>query len=276
MATYAVGDVQGCYAQLRALLEKCRFDPSHDRLWLTGDLVNRGPASLETLRFVRSLGSSAVSVLGNHDFYLLKVASSGASGRKRHDTLQQILDAPDRDELIDWLRHRPLLYVDGSYVLVHAGLLPQWSVEQALSLAAEVQTALASSDYQRVIDQLWGNRPDRWDDRLQGVERIRLVVNAMTRMRFCSSLGRIYFDLKGGPEKALPGQIPWFAHPERKSKDVTVVFGHWSALGFRMFDNLIATDSGCVWGGRLTAVRLEDRAVFQVSGHHSIAQRLWL
>lgn len=264
MATYAIGDIQGCYAELRALLDKCRFDPAQDRLWLAGDLVNRGPASLQTLRFVRSLGDTAVSVLGNHDLYLLKVASSGASTRKRHDTLQRVLEAPDRDELIDWLRQRPLMHVEGRHVLVHAGLLPQWTVDDARSLAAEVEAVLAGKRWKDFMERMWGNLPRAWDPSLRGWDRLRVVVNAMSRMRFCSPNGEMEFDAKGPPENAPTGHIPWFAHPRRNSADHAVVCGHWSALGFKMTENLIALDSGCVWGEKLTAVRLEDRQVVQV------------
>ncbi|MBW7862172.1 MAG: symmetrical bis(5'-nucleosyl)-tetraphosphatase [Rhodocyclaceae bacterium] len=265
MACYAVGDVQGCHDELRSLLDLCKFDPAVDRLWLVGDLVNRGPDSAGVLRFVRSLGAAAVVVLGNHDLYLVKVASSPAVSRKRHDTLQDVLDAPDRDELIDWLRTQPLMHVDGSFALVHAGLLPCWSIERAASLAREVEAVLAGPDWRDFMQHLWGNRPAVWHDALIGYERYRVVVNAMTRMRFCSLSGSIEFDAKGPPESAPPGHLPWFEHPDRASRDATVVFGHWSALGFRRGPDYLALDSGCVWGGTMTAVRLEDRMAFQVA-----------
>jgi bis(5'-nucleosyl)-tetraphosphatase (symmetrical) len=264
LARYVVGDVQGCHAELRALLERCSFDPARDRLWLVGDLVNRGPDSLQTLRLVRDLGEAAVAVLGNHDLYLLKVACSDAATRKRHDTLQQVLDAPDRAELMAWLRTRPLMHVEGEYAMVHAGLLPCWTVARARALAAEVEVVLAGPRYAKFLEHLWGNQPDTWRDDLQGTGRLRVIVNAMTRMRFCSLDGRMEFDSNGPPEQAPRDHLPWYAHPGRCSTDATVLFGHWSALGLRMGAHHIALDTGCVWGERLTAVRLEDRMVFQV------------
>lgn len=264
MAIYAVGDVQGCFDELAALLEKVCFDPAADRLWLVGDLVNRGPSSLETLRFVRALGDAAVTVLGNHDLYLLKIAFSGMSSRKRHDTLQQVLEAPDRDELVDWLRTRPLMHLEGDYAMVHAGLLPAWMPSEARALAAEVEAVLAGDGCQAFLDHLWGNMPKQWDDGLAGHDRLRAIVNAMTRMRFCTADGVMEFDAKGPPGNAPANHFPWFALPARASAGVTVVCGHWSALGLRIEHNLLALDSGCVWGEKLTAVRLEDRRVFQV------------
>ncbi len=266
MASYAIGDIQGCHDAFQALLDTLCFDPARDRLWLVGDLVNRGPDSLRTLRLVRSLGDAAISVLGNHDLYLLKVASSGAATRKRHDTLQPVLDAPDRDELLDWLRRRPLMHLDlaRGLAMVHAGLLPCWTAAQAQALAAEVQAVLSSDAHGELLAHLWGNQPDAWRDDLQGIARYRVIVNAMTRMRFCSLSGRMEFDAKGGPHKAPPDHLPWFEHPQRATRELTVVCGHWSALGLRIQPGLVATDTGCVWGGALTAVCLEDRQVHQV------------
>lgn len=264
MAIYAIGDIQGCYREFVALIEKIAFDPVRDRLWLVGDLVNRGPSSLETLRFVRSLGDAVVSVLGNHDLYLLKVAFAGVSGRKRHDTLQRILEAPDRDELIGWVRTRPLMHLEGPYAMVHAGLLPEWTAEHARSLAAEVEAVLAGDACELFLEHLWGNSPKVWREDLIGWDRLRVIVNAMTRMRFCTRDGVMEFDAKGAPDSAPPNHVPWFAHPARASSDITVVCGHWSALGLKIERNLLALDSGCVWGEKLTAVRLEDRSVFQV------------
>lgn len=273
MATYAIGDVQGCYRELRELLEKIRFDPSRDRLWFVGDLVNRGPASLDTLRFVRSLGESAVVVLGNHDLYLLKLARSGAAVRKRADTLQQVLEASDRDDLIEWLRHRPLMHLENGFALVHAGLLPAWSAQQARALAQEVERMLSGPDWGQLLEHLWGNRPRAWDPALRGWDRLRVIVNAMTRMRFCSRDGRMEFDTKGVPEKAPYGHIPWFDHPERRSQNVTVVFGHWSALGLKITENLIALDTGCIWGEKLTAVCLETREPVQILAGEGLVHR---
>ncbi|MBR4737047.1 MAG: symmetrical bis(5'-nucleosyl)-tetraphosphatase [Rhodocyclaceae bacterium] len=266
MARYAIGDVQGCYDELLALLDKLKFDPAQDRLWFVGDLVNRGPKSLSTLRFIRNLGEAAVTVLGNHDIYLLRLACEGEGDfiRKRRDTLQVVLDAPDRDGILDWLRSRPLLHVEDDFVLVHAGLLPVWTVPQAAALAHEAHAALAGDEWRAVLAQLWGNQPVNWDDTLTGIDRLRVVVNALTRLRLCNRNGDMEFDTKGPPEAAPDGYMPWFAHPWRASFEYTIVFGHWSALGLRVEPGLIALDTGCVWGEKLTAVRLEDRAVFQV------------
>lgn len=264
MATYAIGDIQGCFDSLQQLLAKCAFDPAHDRLWLVGDLVNRGPRSLETLRFVRSLGKAALTVLGNHDLYLLMVAEGGAKARGKDDTLQPILDAPDCAELLDWLRQQPLCHVEDDYCMVHAGLLPQWSIKKARKLAREVEAALQGEQYREFIANMWGSQPDRWTDDLAGWPRLRAIVNAMTRMRFCSAEGVMDFKVKGELARAPAGYMPWFEVPGRKSAKSVLVTGHWSALGFRLSDNMLALDSGCLWGGHLTAVRLEDRQVFQV------------
>lgn len=264
MACYVVGDVQGCYAELCALLERCSFDPANDRLWLVGDLVNRGPDSLLTLRLVRDLGAAAVTVLGNHDLHLLKAASNPTATRKRRDTLQQVLDAPDCTELMEWLRTRPLMHVEDGYAMVHAGLLPGWTVVRARALAREVESVLAGPYYRDFLAHLWGNQPDAWCDDLGGDARLRVIVNAMTRMRFCTLDGRMEFDHSGPPEQAPPDYLPWYAHPQRRSNDTTLLFGHWSALGLRMETRYMALDTGCVWGEQLTAVRLEDRVVFQV------------
>ena len=264
MATYAIGDIQGCYDSLQALLARCAFDPATDRLWLVGDLVNRGPQSLTTLRFIRSLGDAAVTVLGNHDLYLLMVAEGGAKFRGKDDTLQEILDAPDCDELLDWLRHQPLCYTDGEYCMVHAGLLPQWTAARARELASEVETALQGPNFREFILNLWGSEPAGWSDDLAGWPRLRVIVNAMTRMRFCTLDGIMEFKVKGKLANAPAGHLPWFDLPDRQSRDAVLVTGHWSALGLKVEPNFLALDSGCLWGGHLTAVRLEDRAVFQV------------
>ena len=263
MATYAVGDIQGCFASLQALLEKCSFSPGFDRLWLVGDLVNRGPRSLETLRFVKGLGDRAVTVLGNHDLSLL-MAAEGFGKRHRSDTIDGILAAPDRDELLHWLRHQRLMHVQGDYAMVHAGLLPAWSVAEARALAGEVEQALQAENYREFLANMWGSEPGSWDSSLTGWPRLRVIVNAMTRMRFCSPAGEMDFKAKGELSQAPAGYLPWFEVPGRRSAATVLVTGHWSALGLRLEPNLLALDSGCLWGGKLSALRLEDRALFQV------------
>ena len=263
MATYAIGDVQGSFDELQALLGAFGFDRAKDTLWFVGDLVNRGPASLATLRFVRDLGDRAVTVLGNHDLHLLTLAQ-GAVEAREDDTLEDVLAAPDRAGLLDWLRHRPMMHVVADSVLVHAGLLPQWDVATAKALAGEAETELRGPRHKEFLAQLYGSRPDRWSDNLRGIDRLRVIVNAMTRLRFCTSEGVMEFHTKGETTKAPPGYLPWFEVPGRKSADHTLVCGHWSALGLRLAPRLLALDSGCVWGGQLSAVRLEDRRLYQV------------
>ena len=262
MAIYAIGDVQGCYEELRALIAQIHPGPA-DRLWFVGDLVNRGPKSLDVLRYLRDLGSRATVVLGNHDLHLLSVAEGFAEARS-DDTLDDVLAAPDRNELMDWLRSRPLMVVKHEHVLVHAGLLAQWSVATAAGLAGEVSGALSSADYRTCLRTLYGNSPDRWRNDLAGADRQRLIINALTRMRLCRPDGSMDLVAKGAPLNAAPGYLPWFAMPGRLSADHTVVCGHWSALGLHLSDNVLALDTGCVWGGRLTAIRLSDRALFDV------------
>jgi len=265
MATFAIGDVQGCYDELRELVDELAFDPARDRLWFVGDLVNRGPASLEVLRYVRGLGDRAITVLGNHDLHLISLACGVATPRD-DDTLAKVLAAPDRDELIAWLRSLPLMHVEAGRVLVHAGLLPQWSVATAAMLAREVEAVLRGPKYLKFMENMYGGKPTRWKDSLEGWDRLRVIVNAMTRMRFCAGDGELELKSKGETAGAPPGYMPWFEVPGRKSTGTTVIFGHWSALGLRLMPNVLALDSGCVWGGRLTAVRLDDRQVTQVEG----------
>jgi bis(5'-nucleosyl)-tetraphosphatase (symmetrical) len=264
MSIYAIGDLQGCFAPLQTLLNKIHFDADHDELWFVGDLVNRGPDSLACLRFVKSLGERAVTVLGNHDLHLLCVAE-GAETSKRGDTLDDILHAPDRADLLDWLRRQKMMHAAYGYTMVHAGLLPQWSVAQALVLAREVESALCGDNYREFLRVMYGNQPDAWHDSLAGYERLRVITNAMTRLRFCSADGRMDFAAKGEISSAPAGYLPWFEVPDRDSADTPIICGHWSALGLRVEKNFIALDTGCLWGRALTAMRLEDREVFTVS-----------
>jgi len=263
MATYAIGDVQGCLDALRALLDRVGFEPGRDRLWLTGDLVNRGAQSLDTLRFVRSLGDSVRCVLGNHDIHLLMVAGSHANAH-RSDTLGDVLTAPDRDELLGWLRQQPLLHREGRFVMVHAGLLPEWTLEEAEALADEAHRALRD-DFESLAGSLYGNQPERWDPELRGRDRIRFIVNVFTRMRVCHPDGRLDLNHKGLLERRPEGTEAWFDLPHRHG-DASVICGHWSAVGLVLRPGLAALDTGCLWGGWLTALRLEDGAVFQVRG----------
>ena len=271
MAIYAVGDIQGCYAELQQLLEQIRFDPAQDKLWLVGDLVNRGPGSLEVLRLVKSLGDSAITVLGNHDLHLLAVAE-GVAELHRTDTLDEILRAPDRDELLHWLRNQRLLYAQDGYVLVHAGLLPQWSVAQAENLAREAEAALRGGDYATFLARMYGNSPHNWDDGLSGYKRLRVIINAFTRMRICTKEGEMEFKFKGEVKNIPFGYLPWFDVPKRASADSTVIFGHWSALGLLLRKDAIALDTGCLWGGPMSAVRLDDRKLFQAACNNPVAK----
>ena len=271
MSTYAIGDLQGCLTPLESLLSKLPMDWSRDRLWFVGDLVNRGPQSLETLRFVKSLGSRAVTVLGNHDLHLLCVAE-GFARHHEGDTLRPILEASDCDALLEWLRCQPLMHCENGFALVHAGLLPQWTVSQAGLLAREVEAALQMPNYREFLKVMYGNRPHQWSDALTGMDRLRVITNAMTRLRLCTAEGEMEFTHKGDPRNLPRGYLPWYEVPERRSRADKIIFGHWSALGLRLDSNVLALDTGCLWGGQLTAVRLEDQALFQVQcekrSHH--------
>lgn len=257
MAVYAIGDVQGCLDPLKRLLDRIRFDPAQDTLWFTGDLVNRGPASVGVLRFVRDLGERAVAVLGNHDLHLLAVAA-GTQKTKHRDTIDDVLRASDRDELLAWLRMRPLLHHDRklNYVLVHAGLLPQWSLDDARRLAREAEHVFATQA-DIFFHHMYGDLPDHWREDLHGPERLRVIVNAFTRLRFCDAEGNMDLRAKGPPGSQPPDLMPWFQVPNRCNKSLRVIFGHWSALGLYSKDNVIGLDSGCIWGRTLSAVRLD-------------------
>lgn len=274
MSVFVIGDLQGHLDPLHALLSEAHVDLSADRLWFVGDLVNRGRRNADTLRFVRGLGERAVCVLGNHDFYLLAVAC-GAMSRSKDDTLDDVLDAPDRDELIDWLRRRPLMHVEGDFAMVHAGLLPEWTIRQARELAHEVEGALQGPHWVEFLRNLWGGHPTRWSDALQGPARLRVIVNALCRMRLCSPDGEMLLKPKGPISAAPAGALPWFRVPGRKSHTHTVFFGHWSALGFFDADGVVGLDTGCVWGGCLTLMRLEDRKVFRVNCKQAMEPSGW-
>lgn len=266
MATYAIGDLQGCFFSFKDLLKKIQFNPAHDRLWFVGDLINRGPGSLDVMRWMLEHQSSVVTVLGNHDLHTLVVAEGFVSAH-RSDTIQSLLDAPDAPELLGWLRQQPLVHFEHGYLMVHAGLLPEWTVDQALTLAAEVNVALQAPNYREFLQHMYGNDPKRWDDGLTGWDRLRVITNAMTRLRICSTEGEMEFKFKGELENIPNGYQPWFDLTQRASVNTPIVFGHWSALGLQHKNNVYSLDTGCLWGGHLSAMRLEDRQIFQVPCH---------
>ena len=259
MSTYANGDIQGCYRELRQLLDRLQFDERLDHLWFVGDLVNRGPESLAALRFVRDLGPAATVVLGNHDLHLLALAAGNAKHAKK-STLHAILTASDRDELLDWLRHRPLLHHDSlrGLTLIHAGLPPQWDLTEARMCAHELETVLRGNDADRFLREMYGDRPDRWSPALRGDERLRFITNCLTRLRFCTSDGVLALKAKGEIGSQKKGLLPWFQEPGRKTREDRIIFGHWSTLGYWDGDNVWAIDSGCLWGGTLTALCLDQ------------------
>lgn len=272
MSTYAIGDLQGCFGALQQMLACIAFDPAVDQIYLLGDLVNRGEDSLAVLRWARA--HQVKAVLGNHDLHLLAVAE-GFESPHHDDTLQDILNAPDREELLGWLRQLPLAINTAGYLLVHAGLLPAWSTAQALVLAAEVEAALRSPNYREFMREMYGNQPAIWHDDLQGYDRLRVIINAMTRLRFCTVEGEMEFKTKGEPNQPPAGFLPWFHVPGRRSAGSPIVFGHWSALGLHVESDCIALDTGCLWGGQLSALRLEDRRVFQVECAGLPSTRQW-
>ncbi|WUR14060.1 symmetrical bis(5'-nucleosyl)-tetraphosphatase [[Empedobacter] haloabium] len=271
--TYVIGDLQGCHAETVTLVEAIlarerQLEQAPPAILFCGDLINRGPDSLSTLRYVQALsqgsGGRIDAVLGNHDLHLLAVAN-GIRPESGSDTLDTILAAPDRDALLHWLRHRPMALFTAGHLLVHGGVLPQWDAPQTMALAGEVEGALRSEQWTGFLAEMYGNLPDRWDDDLRGAARLRCIVNALTRMRFCTADGVMDFKMKeSATVDPATGLMPWFDVPGRRTAEVTVVFGHWSALGLQLRDNYIALDSGCVWGGQLSAVCLEDRSLLQV------------
>lgn len=268
MALYLIGDIQGCDEALGRLLDTVGFSPSRDRAILLGDLVNRGPQSLEVLRRVMASEGVIDGLLGNHDLHLLAVAQ-GVRRSGRWDTLEDILRAPDRERLLDWLRRLPLARREHGILMVHAGVLPQWTADEVMALAAEVEAVLCGSDYRTFFDYMYGDHPNQWDERLQGEARLRVIVNALTRLRFCSANGVMEFKTKvGGPNAAPAGCMPWFDVPGRRTEHDLIAFGHWSTLGTVKRPNVIPLDTGCVWGGALSALRVgasaAERELIQV------------
>lgn len=263
MAIYAIGDIQGCYDELRRLLDKINYNDDRDRLWFTGDLVNRGPKSLQTLRMIKSMDANAIVVLGNHDLHLLATAYDHQKPGKK-DTLDDILAAPDRETLFDWLRFRPMIHVDEELdlVMVHAGLHPAWTVEKALSLAREVEAVLRSDDHIRFYEHMYGDKPRTWSDSLEGWSRLRFITNTLTRLRYCDDDGKVRLNVKGVPGTQPKGLKPWFELGSRKSKGSPIIFGHWSTLSLLedcSFPDIYPLDTGCLWGGRLTAMRIDRK-----------------
>lgn len=268
MATYAIGDIQGCYHAFTALLNRLEFNPYTDQLRLVGDLINRGTGSLEVLRWCYQYQSSVKVVLGNHDLHALAV-SQQLKKSHRSDTLQAIIDAPDSAELLTWLRHQPLLLVDydsnqQAYAVVHAGLLPQWSIQQALKYSQEVEAVLQAADYREFLTHMYGNTPNHWQDHLPGMDRLRIITNAMTRMRICKENGEMEFAFKGELQNVPVGYMPWFKVPDRQSQSTRIYCGHWSALGLSQQNNVTSLDTGCLWGGQLTAICVETGEITQV------------
>jgi bis(5'-nucleosyl)-tetraphosphatase (symmetrical) len=265
MGLYLIGDVQGCDAALGRLLDEISFSPSRDSQVLLGDLVNRGPDSLKVLRRLRALGDAAQCLLGNHDLHALAVAC-GARPAHKSDTLQELLAAPDADELLDWLRHRELAIFRDGILMVHAGVLPQWDTTKTIALCAEITPAIRSKDAKNLFQSMYGNAPAAWSDDLQGADRHRVIVNALTRLRFCSESGEMEFATKEGAGASPEGYMPWFDVPSRATANTTVAFGHWSTLGLINRPNLMALDTGCVWGGCLSAMRVDGgrRELIQV------------
>ena len=261
MSTYAIGDLHGCFAPLMRLLEKIQFNEKQDTLWFTGDLVNRGPQSLETLRFIQNLGSHAITVLGNHDLTLLAIAFKAIPYDSKRHHFDDILAARDKDALIHWLRHRPFIHEDPDlgYTLVHAGLPPQWDLALAKSLAKEVEIILQSENPRPFFKNFFGNMPNHWDPTLTDIDRLRFIINGFTRLRFCNLAGELELKTTASAENGPAGYLPWFSIPTRKSRDLKILFGHWSSLeGQCPEPNVFALDTGCVWGNCLTAMRLLD------------------
>ncbi len=263
MAIYAIGDVQGCYEELSRLLDKINIDSATDELWFVGDLVNRGPRSLDVLRLVASLDNFSTVILGNHDLHLLALAF-GAEPPIADDQLAAVLSAGDSGELLEWLRHRPLTHYrsDLNTLMVHAGVVPEWEVTQTVKFGREVESILQGADCGAFLTAMYGQRPDRWSSDLNGIDRLRFITNCLTRIRFCFADGRLEFSEKGPPGEQPDNLIPWFDLPIRATAEVRIVFGHWSALGLLEKETLLGIDTGCVWGRELTAVRLDGEAEF--------------
>ncbi len=261
MAIYVIGDVQGCFDELTALIDKISFNPKKDKLWFVGDLVNRGPKSLETLRWVKSLGNKAITTLGNHDLHLL-ASYAGIREVNKTSSLYHAIQAQDIKELVDWVRQQPLMHYDSTLniAMVHGGILPCWTIKKALSYASEVESVLRSNNFQEFLKNMYGDVPNNWEKNLKSRDRLRVITNSFTRLRYCNADGALDLNEKGSPGTQSSGLIPWFEMTPRNNDDTKIVFGHWSTLGQYEGNNVIATDTGCVWGGCLTAVRIDDES----------------
>lgn len=266
-----IGDVQGCCGSLDTLLSHPSVAQDPDaQFWFAGDLVNRGPQSLQTLRRIMALEGRSTSILGNHDMHLLAMAA-GLKRPSKNDTLLEVLTASDAGDLIDWLRHRPLAHFEHDHLMVHAGVLPKWDVKKTLSLAQEVEEVLRSKNWQKIFLKMYGDEPTFWKEGHAGSKRLRIIINTLTRLRMCNPKGHMVLNIKSSPENRNDGLIPWFELPNRATENVTVVFGHWSTLGLKVEPHIICLDTGCVWGGHLTAMRLHDRALIQIPCHQSLS-----
>ncbi|HEC28830.1 MAG TPA: symmetrical bis(5'-nucleosyl)-tetraphosphatase [Gammaproteobacteria bacterium] len=265
MSTYAIGDIQGCLDPLQKLLKKIAYNPAKDHLWFTGDLINRGPDSLETLEFIMGQGNNATVVLGNHDLHFLAIAE-GHGKQSTEDNLGKLLGSAELPSYIKWLRHQPLIHCDAElgYCMIHAGLPPQWDLDQAIACAREVETILQGDDYGSFLANMYGNKPSVWSDELQGIDRLRFITNAFTRLRFCNAQGEMCLAAKGPPGTQPQGFLPWFQVSGRSSRDMNILFGHWSSLGCHHENNTFSLDSGCLWGQQLTTLRLDDMNYFSV------------
>jgi bis(5'-nucleosyl)-tetraphosphatase (symmetrical) len=260
MAVYAIGDVQGCYDELVRLLDHIDYDPTVDQIWLAGDLVNRGPNSLDVLRFAKNNPENVRVVLGNHDMHLIAMSANNLKHQHHMDTLQQIFDAEDCDELMVWLRQQPLIHHDTQlgFSMLHAGLPPQWTLEQAISYASEVHSVIRGDNWRAFFTDMYGNKPNQWDESLTGMDRLRYITNCFTRLRYCHNDGRLALKFKGHPEQRPEGQTSWFDMPNRQTAEDRIVFGHWSTLGTGQYGNVFSLDSGVVWGDKLTAMRIDQ------------------
>jgi len=265
MATYVIGDIHGCYAPLQRILDEINYDPAGDKLWFAGDLVNRGPQSLKVLRFVKSLGDQCITVLGNHDIHLLALHYGTRPRKQKDQSLAKILEAPDVEDLMQWLQSRPILHIENKHILVHAGIHPSWTIETLHELKHELESAITKATSKKKLERLYGNTTGPWAIARSSNKRLRYALNCLTRMRYCNKDGSPDYEYNGTPGTQSPNLVPWFEIPNTATAQHTVMFGHWAALGYHQHNQIFALDSGCAWGNALTALRLEDQHVFSVA-----------